>query len=65
MPYWRKEWIVTEICDHKNVANDTIILYLPTAFHGPQVGAGDMRLKYASVGRATSAGTVLTMREEY
>jgi hypothetical protein len=41
------------------------MLYSPITFHGRHVGAGDMSLKSASVGRTTSAGIVLTMREEY
>jgi hypothetical protein len=41
------------------------MLYSPTTFHVRHVGAGDMSLKCVSVGRATSAGIVLTMREEY
>jgi hypothetical protein len=41
------------------------MLYSPTTFHGRHVGVGDTRLKCAGGGRVTSAGTVLTMREEY
>jgi len=68
MPFWRKEWIVTEICHHKNLrswTNNTTMLYLPTTFHVRHVGAGEMSLKCASVGRAICAGNGLTMREEY